>query len=70
MMVFAFLSVALQGRTNRLTNTIAGTVVGLGTFIALVDAVTVNFYGIYNLMMGAVVVSMILVVWFARKMPK
>jgi hypothetical protein len=70
LMIFAVLSLTLKGSTNRLTNIIAGSIVGIGTFIALVDAVTVNPYGYYNLMMGAVVASMVLIVWLAYKIPQ
>jgi hypothetical protein len=70
LMVFAVLSLVLKGSTNRRTNIIAGAVVGLGTLIVLVDGVTVNLYGVYNLWMGAIVIFMVLVVLFAYKMPK
>jgi len=70
LMVFAFLSVTLQGKTNRLTNIIAGAILFIGTLVAFIDGVTVNLYGIYNLMMGVVVISMFLVILFAYRMPK
>ena len=70
MIALAFLSLILKGSTNRLTNIIGGSVVGLGTFIVLIDAVTVNLYGFYNLMMLAVVIIMVSIIWFAYKLPK
>ena len=70
LVVFAFLSLTLKGSANRWTNTIAGSILGIGTLAAFIDGVTVNLYGIYNPLMGAVFVSMSLVVWFAYKTPK
>ncbi len=70
MMVLAFLSLTLKGDTNRLTNIIGGSVIGLGTLIALIDGVTVSIYGRYNLMMGTVVVFILAIVWFSYKTPK
>jgi len=70
LMIFAVLSLTLKGKINRLTNIVAGSIFGLLAFIVLVDGVTVNINGFYNLMMSAFVISMVLVVWFARKMPK
>jgi hypothetical protein len=70
LLLLAFLSLILKGSANRLTNIIAGSVFGLGALMVLVDGVTVNLYGLYNPMMGAMVICMVLVVWFAHKMPK
>ncbi len=70
MMALAFLSLTLRGPTNRWTNIIGGSVIGLGTIIALIDGLAVNFYGVYNLMIGAVVVMMVSVVWFAYRIPR
>ncbi len=69
MMALALLSLTLKGSTNRWTNLIGGSVVGFGLFIVLGDGVTVNPYGIYNLMMAADVIIMVSIIWFARKMP-
>jgi len=64
------LTLILKGSTNRLTNLIGGTVVGIGFLAVLIDAVTVNLNGIYNLMMGAAVIMMILIIVVAYRMPK
>ncbi len=69
-MIFAFLSVTLKGSLNRLANIIAGVIIGIGSIVAFFDGVTVNLYGIYNVMMGVVFISMVLVILFAYKMPK
>ena len=45
LMLFTVLSLILKGSINRWTNIIAGTIIGIGTFIAFVDAVTENLYG-------------------------
>jgi hypothetical protein len=45
-------------------------VLGLGFLAALVDGVTVNLSGIYNLMMGVEVIIMIIIIVFAYRMPK
>jgi len=70
LIIFASLSLILRGSANRLTNMIAGSVLGLGALMVLVDGVDVNLYGLYNPIMGAMVISMVLVVWFAYRMPK
>ena len=70
LIIFAVLSLILKGSTNRMTNIIAGSVIGLGFLAALVDAMTVNLSGMYNLMMGAEVIIMIIIVVFAYRMPK
>ena len=70
LIIFAILSLILKGSTNRLTNIISGSVVGLGFLAAFVDGVTVNLSGMYNLMMGADVIIMIIIIVFAYRMPK
>jgi len=70
LMVLAFLSLTLKGSTNRWTNIIGGSAFGLAALIILIDGVTQNLYGTCNLMMGANVIIMVLVVWFAYKMPR
>jgi hypothetical protein len=70
LIIFAVLSLILKNSTNRMTNIIAGSVIGLGFLAALVDAMTVNSSGMYNLMMGADVIIMIIIVVFAYRMPK
>ena len=70
LIIFAVLSLILKGSTNRMTNIIAGSVIGLGFLAALVDAMIVNLSGMYNLMMGAEVIIMIIIIVFAYRMPK
>lgn len=70
LVALAVLTLILKGPTNRLTNLIGGTVVGIGFLAVLIDAVTVNLNGIYNLMMGAAVIMMILIIVVAYRMPK
>jgi hypothetical protein len=70
MMVFAFLSLALSGPLNRLTNIIAGSVFSILLLIVLIDGATVNPSGDYNLMTGAAVALLGAIVWFAYRMPR
>ena len=70
LIIFAVLSLILKGSSNRMMNIIAGFVLGLGFLAALVDGVTVNLSGIYNLMMGVEVIIMIIIIVFAYRMPK
>ena len=70
LMALAFLSLILKGSTNRSTNIIGGSVVGIGFLATFVDGVTVNLNGIYNIMMAAGTIFIVLIVWFAYKMPK
>jgi hypothetical protein len=70
LIVLAILSVILKSPTNRLVILIGGVVCFLGFLAALIDAVTVNFSGIYNLMMGIEVIIMIILIVFAYRMPK
>ena len=70
LVVFAILSVILKGSTNRMVNLISGVVVFLGFLAAFIDAITVNFSGLYNLMLGIEVIIMINLIYFAYRMPK
>ena len=70
LIVLAILSVILNGSTNRLTNLIGALVVGIGFLAVLIDAVTVNLNGIYNLMMSVEVIIMIIIILFAYRIPK
>ena len=70
LIIFAVLSLILKGSSNRMMNIIVGSVLGLGFLAALVDGVTVNLSGIYNLMMGVEVIIMIIIIVFAYRMPK
>jgi hypothetical protein len=70
MMAFAFLSLVLPSRLNRLTNIIAGGIVGVLQVIMLVDGVLGYPSETFNLMTGVTVVTMASVVWFALMWPK
>ena len=70
LLIFAVLSLILKSSTNRWTNIIAGFVIGFGFLAAFVDGVTVNLSGIYNLMMGIVVIIMIIIIVIAYRIPK
>ncbi len=70
LIIFAVLSLIMKGSTNRSMNIIVGSVFGLGFLVALVDGVTVNLSGIYNVMMGIEVLIMIIIIVFAYRMPK
>jgi hypothetical protein len=70
LIALAILSVILKGSTNRLTNIIGGSVLAIGFIAVLIDAVTVKFTGIYNIMMGVEVIIMILIIVFAYRIPK
>ncbi len=70
LIVLAILSVILKSPTNRSVILIGGVVCFLGFLAALIDAVTVNFSGIYNLMMGIEVIIMIILIVFAYRLPK
>ena len=70
LIVLAILSIILKGSINRSVILIGGVVCFLGFLAALIDAVTVNFRGIYNLIMGIEVIIMIILIVFAYRMPK
>ena len=69
-MGFAFLSLVLPSRLDRLTNLIAGTIFGVIQAIMLADGLTAYPTAVFNLMTGATVVVMAAVVWFAYRWPK
>jgi hypothetical protein len=69
-MGFAFLSLTLPSRLNRLTNIIAGAIFGVLQLIMLVDGITGYPSATFNLMTGATVVVMASVIWFSYKWPK
>jgi hypothetical protein len=69
-MFFAFLSLTLTSRLNRLTNIIAGSIFGVGQLIMLIDGLTAYPSATFNLMTGATVVFMASVIWFAYKWPR
>lgn len=68
-MGFAFLSLVLNGRLNRLTNLIAGGIFLILQLIMLVDGVLGSPSSPFNWMTGATVVMMASVVWFAFRWP-
>jgi hypothetical protein len=70
LIIFAVLSLILKDSINRSLNIIGGTVLGLGFLAALVDGMDVNLSGIYNVMMGVEVITMIIIIMFAYRMPK
>lgn len=70
LIVLTILSVILKGSTNRLTNLIGGVILLIGFLAVFIDAITVNFSGIYNLMMGVDVIIMIIIIMFANRMQK
>jgi hypothetical protein len=69
-MGFAFLSLILPSRLNRLTNIIAGAVFTVAQVIMLVDGLVGYPSATFNLMTGATVVVMSSVTWFAARWPK
>jgi hypothetical protein len=69
-MAFAFLSLTLPSRLNRLTNIIAGSIFGVGQLIMLIDGLTGYPSATFNLMTGATIVFMASVIWFAYKWPR
>jgi hypothetical protein len=68
-MGFAFLSLVLPGRLDRLTNIIAGSVFGVAQVAMFADGITGYPDAIFNLMTGATVVIMASVVWLALRWP-
>jgi hypothetical protein len=69
MMVFAFLSVTLGGRLNRLTNIVAGAIFTVAQVIMLIDGLVGYPSETFNLMTAVTVVAMASVVWFALRWP-
>lgn len=69
MMLFAFLSLILPRRLNRLTNIIAGAIFGAAQAIMLVDGTVGYGWRAFNLMTGASVVVLASIVWFANRWP-
>lgn len=68
-MGFAFLSLVLPSRLDRLTNIIAGSVVGVAQVAMFADGITGYPDAIFNLMTGATVVIMASIVWLALRWP-
>lgn len=69
MMLFAFLSLVLPSRLNRLTNIIAGAIFGVAQAIMLVDGTVGYGSRVFNLMTGASVVALASIIWFAFRWP-
>lgn len=70
LIILTIFSLILKGSTNRLTNLIVSSIFGIGFLAVFIDAATVNFIGIYNLMMGIDIIIMIIIIVFAYRMPK
>jgi hypothetical protein len=70
MMVFAFLTLILKGRSNRLMNLIGGSIIGVAQVIMLIDGITGYPSASFNWMTGATIVLLASVVWFALRWPK
>jgi hypothetical protein len=66
----AFLALVLPASWNRLTNLIAGSIVGIGQTIMLGDGMTGYPSATFNLMTAATVVAMAAVVWLAYRWGK
>lgn len=67
LMVFAFLSLTLPFGINRLTNLVAGTIIGVLQAIMLVDGLTAYPSAIFNLMTGVTLVSTGSIAWLAYR---
>lgn len=69
-MGFAFLSLVLPSRLDRLTNIIGGSVFGVAQMAMFADGITGYPEAIFNLMTGATVVILASIVWLAYRWPK
>jgi hypothetical protein len=67
---FAFLSLVLPTRLDRLTNIIAGAIFVVGQIGMFVDGITAYPDSSFNLMTGATVVIVASIVWLALRWPK
>jgi hypothetical protein len=65
MMLFAFLSLVLPSRLNRLTNEIAGTLFLVAQLIMLTDGVIGYPSEVFNAMTGATVIATASITWLA-----
>ncbi len=70
LMVFAFLSLTMRYKFNRLMNIIAGSIFDVFAVIMFIDGITAYPSANFNMMTGATMVIMASVVWFAIKWPK
>ena len=69
-MGFAFLSLVLPSRLDRLTTIIAGSVFGVAQVAMFIDGITGYPEANFNLMTGATVVIMASIIWLAYRWPK
>ena len=69
MAAFAFLSLTLPSRLNRLANIIAGSIFGVAQVIMLVDGLVGYTSEVFNAMTGVTVVAMASVIWLAYRWP-
>lgn len=67
MMFFAFLSLVLPLRINRLTNLIAGTIVGVAQTAMLADGLVGYPSATFNLLTGATLVNSGAIIWLAYR---
>jgi hypothetical protein len=67
---FAFLSLLLPSRLDRLTNLIAGTIFAMGQVAMFVDGITGYGGASFNLMTGATVAITASIPWLAYRWPK
>jgi len=70
LMVFAFLTLLLGRRINRLMNIIAGAIFAIAFLAMFIDGITAYPSSPFNLMMGAALVLMASVIWLAVRWPK
>ena len=69
-MGFAFLALMLPSRLDRLTNIIAGSVLGVAQVAMFADGITGYPGATFNLMTAATVVILASIVWLAYRWPK
>ena len=69
-MGFAFLSLVLPSRLNRLTNVVAGAIFAVFQVIMLADGLVGYPSATFNLMTGATLAFLGAVIWFAAVWPK
>ena len=69
LMLFAFLSLVLPSRLNRLTNEIAGTIFLVAQLIMLADGVIGYPPEVFNAMTGAAVIATASITWLAFRWP-
>lgn len=67
---FAFLSLILPSRLNRLTNMVASTVFGVGQAAMFADGITGYPDATFNLMTGATLVIVASIIWLAFRWPR